>query len=370
MGRTQFQGAVADLDSEVTRQNQDQIFAALMRLVAMVGDGHTHLAIPPNFHGFPLELYWFGNTLRVTRVSPAYRGLAGAKLTRIGDTDIRDAYKLVVGVIPQGENELWVRRMGPLYLVCAELLHGLGLLPTADTGKFTFEQDNGGAFEVRITPILWREWEADQAHWASPARSRPLYQLNRDKRLWFTYLKQEQTLFFKYDRAPGYREFYRVSRQLLEAVDTQQVKTLVIDLRNNGGGDLTKLKWLLLPDLVKRRYTKQCFPCPREIDHPRRLFIIIGRETYSAGMINAIELKEQAGAMLLGEPSGGRPNAYSEDTPIILPNSHLVAFVATRFYHLVQDETPFLAPEKPIAIAWGDFVSGRDPVLEWILSQK
>ena len=92
-----------------------------------------------NFHSFPLEAYWYGNTLRVTKVAPQYRRALGTRVVQIEDTSIEDAYKAIRTLIPQGENDLWVRRFSPLFLVCAELLHGLRILPIANRGRYMFE---------------------------------------------------------------------------------------------------------------------------------------------------------------------------------------------------------------------------------------
>jgi C-terminal processing protease CtpA/Prc len=176
-------------------------------------------------------------------------------------------------------------------------------------------------------------------------------------------------LYFKFNHAPGYSEFRRFSNRLFKVFDRQQVKRLVIDLRNNRGGDSTKFRWIFLPRLIDRRFSKQCFACPREINKPIKLYVLISRETYSAGMITAVELKQKAAAMLVGEPTGGRPNAYDEDRPFELPNSHLVVFVSTRYYRLAQDDAAGLAPDREIPLTWQDFIAGRDPTLDWVFAQ-
>ena len=67
--------------------------------------------------------------------------------------------------------------------------------------------------------------------------------------------------------------------------------------------------------------------------------------------------------------AGGRPNAYGEDRSFTLPNSRLVVSVSTRYYRLVQENTPSLLPDQEIDLSWPDFLVGRDPVLEWVLAQ-
>jgi hypothetical protein len=182
-----------------------------------------------------------------------------------------------------------------------------------------------------------------------------LYQQHPAESVWFSYLADQQILYVQYNLAPTYWESYRSAKNVLEVLDHKPVNALIIDLRLNRGGDFTKFKWVFLAHLIKRRFHQQCFACPREINTPPKLYVAIGRETYSAGLMNAIELKDEAAACLVGEPSGGRPNQYGEDRSFMLPNSHLVVFVSTRYYRLVQRDTPALMPEQRIDTTWKDF---------------
>ena len=366
--RDQFEKSVAELSLQIPNLNKDQIVVALMRITASIGDGHTHVEIPPNFHSFPIELYWFDDSLRVVKAVPEYRRALGAKVVQIGDTSIEDALKAVNTVIPQ-ESKLWIRRISPELLVCSEVLHGLGVLSNAARGEFVFENDSEERFSLDLDTLPESQRESAEQEWLSAASGQPVSSEHPNEDEWFTYLDSEHTLYFKFNYAPGYWEFRRFSKQLFNVFDHRPARRLVIDLRNNRGGDSTKFRWIFLPRLIDRRFSRQCFACPREINKPTKLYVLIGRETYSAGMITAVELKQEAAAMLVGEPIGGRPDAYDEDRPFELPNSHLVVFVSTRYYRLVQDDTPGLAPEKEIPLTWREFIAGRDPVLDWVLAQ-
>jgi Peptidase family S41 len=364
----EFNRAVSDLDKAIPKLDNDQIVVRLMKIAALVGDGHTHVEIPANFHTFPLEVYWFGDTLRVTRVAPDYQRALGAKVVAIGDRPIQEVYASIETLVPQGESELWLRRLSPQFLVCAEILHGLSLLQSAEVGRYTFEDDARNRFTLDFGGVPESQ-QGTQQRWLSAAQTNPLYVQRPNEDVWFSYLESQHTLFFKFNQAPGFSDFYSFSKQLLKTMDHQPVERLVIDMRNNRGGDFTKLRWLLLPKLIDRRYRQQCFACPRELGRLSYLYVIIGRETYSAGVMNAVELRDQASAVLVGEPSGGRPNAYGEDRRFLLPNSRLAVFVSTRYYRLTQEDTPSLLPAKEIDLTWSDFVAGRDPVLEWVLRE-
>jgi hypothetical protein len=97
--------------------------------------------------------------------------------------------------------------------------------------------------------------------------------------------------------------------------------------------------------------------------------VIIGRSTVSAAMVNAIELRKDLHAILVGEPTGSKPNNYSENDQLTLPNSRLEVSFSTRYYKLQDQDTPAVMPDKLIEPSWDTYPQGRDTVMEWILAQ-
>ena len=75
------------------------------------------------------------------------------------------------------------------------------------------------------------------------------------------------------------------------------------------------------------------------------------------------------GWALVGEPVGERPNSYSENDEMTLPNSGLVVSYSTRYYKFLDQDLPAFLPDVRIDPSWPDFRAGRDPVMEWILRQ-
>src|SRR5438132_143340 len=82
--RERFADEVARLDAAIPRLTNDESVVGLMRTVALVGDGHTHLDLPPNFPRYPIELHWFGNQLRVVAAGAPYQAALGARVGAIG----------------------------------------------------------------------------------------------------------------------------------------------------------------------------------------------------------------------------------------------------------------------------------------------
>lgn len=132
-----------------------------------------------------------------------------------------------------------------------------------------------------------------------------------------------------------------------------------VPLRLNGGGDFALGRRYLLPVIQSRP----------ALSHPGGVYVITGPGTFSAAMVNALDLRRRAGAVLVGEATGARPNSYGEHGELRLPNSGLRVSYSTRYLRFGADADTAVVPDRSIRPTWEEFRAGRDPVLEWILAQ-
>ena len=149
-----------------------------------------------------------------------------------------------------------------------------------------------------------------------------------------------------------------VTEDLLKNIDSSQPKRLVVDFRLNTGGDFFKGR-ALLSELKKKAVFRNL----------KSVYVIIGRATQSAAMVNAIDFRKEMNALLVGEPTGGRPNGYSENDEMRLPNSQIEVSYSTRLYKFQDADAPAVMPDKLIEPSWINYPTGRDAVMEWILAQ-
>jgi hypothetical protein len=351
--REKFANAVAELDAAIPTLQPHEVIVGMMRIVAMVGDAHTEMyGFGVSFRRFPLSLYWFGNELRVTRTGARYQQAAGAKVVQIGDFKIADTSARVAQLIAH-ENDYWVRLLSAGYIPFAEILHALKVIPNLQRARWTFEDDKGNQFSLDFDATTTGE----AIEWVSASPELPLYRQKQDEQFWFTYLTESQTVYANFK---GYHEkFNERASELLNLIKQKSPKRLVIDMRQNTGGDFTKVRNLLLPDLKRRPGLRA----------PGSFYVITGRATQSAAVVNAIDFRKEMKAILVGEPTGGRPNGYSEKDDFKLPNSRLTVGYSTRYYKFQDTDTAAVMPDKLIEPSWEAYKSGRDPVMEWILAQ-
>src|SRR5438105_6755416 len=88
--RERFADEVARLDAAIPRLTNDESVVGLMRTVALIGDGHTHLDLPPSFPRYPIELHWFADELRVVAAGRPYHAALGARVIAIGNVALAD----------------------------------------------------------------------------------------------------------------------------------------------------------------------------------------------------------------------------------------------------------------------------------------
>jgi hypothetical protein len=189
------------------------------------------------------------------------------------------------------------------------------------------------------------------------AKEQPLYLQKPGEPFWFTYLAESQTVYASFRR---YTQLGDHTKALFAFLDAHPGARLVVDMRQNGGGDFfVGRKHLIAP--IKQRPA---------LNQKGKLFVVIGRQTFSAALANAVDFRNETNAILVGEPIGERPNSYSENDEMTLPHSRLVVSYSTKYYAFVKEDVPAVLPDQRIDASWPDFREGRDPVLDWILAAR
>jgi hypothetical protein len=355
VSRETFAGEVARLNDAIPRMNGDEVLVALMRLVALIGDGHTHLDLPPGSLRYPIELQWFGDELRVVAAAAPYHAAVGARVLAIGSTPIPAVLKRATELVPRGENDGRTRLVATMQLTSPEVLHGLGLIADRQKAPFDLELGSGERSTITFSPAPL----GDFSSWRMATGDKPpLYLRRLAEGWWAESLADAQTVYFSFTRYPRDAEFEERTIALARLLDESHARRLVIDLRRNGGGDLDRFRRLLLP-IIKTRVA---------INRKGGLFVITGPGTFSAATVNALDLRNEANAILVGSPTGMRPNHYGENGEFRLPNSGLQVSYSTRFYRFAADTDYAVVPDRQIEPTWAEFRAGHDPVMEWILS--
>jgi Tetratricopeptide repeat len=374
ISREEFLASVRALRAQVPALSREQMVVRLMGLIARIGDAHTSLnpRFDPamGFHTYPIELESFSDGLYVEAADSAHRALVGGRVMGIGhvssDVAIRRA-----GTIISHENDLWVKAQAPGYLAMPEVLAGLGLVDDPNHAPFIVER-SGRQDTVWLAPaglvshsIAAGRPTDDRSRWSRMNDSGPapvaLWLQHPGEIYWTQYLADSRTLYVSYRAIASNPEgesngmfFHRV----FATADSLRVDRLVLDLRDNSGGNG-----------YYNRYLVRGIVARPAIDTAGRLFVIIGRRTFSAAQNLVNDLERWSAAIFVGEPTGNAPNFFGDHTPIELPHSHLHVMVSTLWWQEQdpRDHRAWVPPGIAAEMTAADYRNNVDPAMVAIL---
>jgi C-terminal processing protease CtpA/Prc len=355
-----FRQAVADLDQAMGSLTEAQAVVGLARVVALLGDGHTALSLRPDntrFRRLPLRLYWFPDGLYVTDATAAHPAARGLRVARIGDRTPAEADRGVGELISQ-DNAAAVLDQSPDYLTLGEVLAALGMADSPTRVGLILEGERGAPTTLDVDAVA----EEASLRWLSTSDpSPPLARQRNDQNYWYAYLAAERTLYLQYNRCREAADapMAAFAREALAALDRGPAERVVVDLRRNTGGDSRVLRPFIdglaaRPTLLQRG----------------RVFVVVGRHTYSSAVINALELRDETHALLVGEQTGGAPNGAGEVRSFRLPNSGLRVTYSTKYFTLVSGPGDALRPDLEVQESAADHFAGVDPALTAILAYR
>lgn len=351
--KAEFDAAVADLDRRIPTLDADQIFVGFTRIANMIGDGHTGTVFPADRRTMPLELTRFGQTYRVTAAGPGLEQALGAEVLKIGDTPIARAHELALTLTPRGELDALREGRVPYYLARGMALHGLGITPRRDRAVYTLRGEDGKVFTVQAEGLAPGQQVELKPAFSGP---KPLRVQHADDAFWCTQVAAGRVVYCVWN---AYQDLKAKAQAMYDLLDRDHPDKLIIDMRDNGGGDNTVGEAVLVKPLAARA----------DINRRGRFYVLIGPLTFSAAMNNAAQFDDMTEAMLVGETIGEKPNSYQEPRQFILPNSHLIVRASTLYYEFRKNGQNEVRPEKEIVPTWPDVKAGRDPVLDWVLAQ-
>jgi hypothetical protein len=187
----------------------------------------------------------------------------------------------------------------------------------------------------------------------------PLYVKDRARPYWFEHLPASRTVYFQWNlvRDDPAESLAAFSTRLHAFIRDHDVDKLVIDLRWNNGGN-TLLVLPLLHELIAS-----------DLNRRGKLFVIVGRRTFSAAQNAATLIERHTQAIFVGEPTGSSPNFVGEEDPVTLPYSKLQINVSDLFWQSSwpYDSRTWIGPEIYVPLTFAAFRANRDPALEAIL---
>jgi hypothetical protein len=372
MTEAEFNRAVEKLDAEIPQLNEDQVFVRLLQVMAMVQDGHSGFDIrpvpPPDLKDhIPVRFVRYVDGIYVRAAAPEYADAVGGKILRVGNFGWQEAIQRLDSIESHdpgnnGEQLAWSAKTS---LNCPPLLHGLGLSDSPEIADFVIEKGGRSrAFRMKASVSIG-EWYLNSvpAGWVDARPTSvtvPLAKQHEDKFFWFTYLPEYRTVYFQFnivmnEEGETLADF---AERLAKALEPPEVQRIVVDLRNNTGGDNTLLRPLLVA-LIRAKQNRR-----------GGMFAIVGPTTFSAAQNFVNRMESYTNVIFVGEPTGENVNFYGDPTTITLPHSHLEAAVSQLWWQDEdpRDRRPATFPEIAMEPTFQDYVTGVDPALQFALT--
>jgi hypothetical protein len=354
VARARFEAAIDALYKDIPRLDGDQVFVGMQTIARLIGDGHTRLHTPDNAGDLPLHITRFGDVWRVTETGPGADAALGARVVAIGGVPIAEAHAKMLAVTPSDESQELRDVIADRDLTSGLYLHGIGLTPDRNHARFDLVAGDGHAFAYVASALA----PGAAPVWRHPWTSAPLGERHPGDPLWCIRIAVRSAIycdFRSYDGLGG------PAAKLRDALKASPPDRLIIDLRQNGGGDY----FVGLDNLVDP------IAAMPAINRKGHLFVLTGVSTFSAAMSNAAQFRQRTAALLVGQAIGERPNSYQENREFTLPHSHIVVSYSTRFYRFVPESGENrVRPDLPVETSWDDYKSGRDPVLARALTYR
>src|SRR5215204_2819640 len=363
----EFNAAVDKLYNAIPSMKEHEVLAGFATIVSLFKYGHTNIGwreSPVKYHVAPVNFYWFSDGIYAEGADKKYAMIVGAKLLKVEGVAVEKALAAIKPLVP-AENDEYFKAYGLDFLTIPEVLHAQKVSKELKTTlTYTFEKD-GKPFDQTMTAIetfrLPRQYGYAKpgADWISAREqsATPNYLKNLDNIYYYEYLPASKTVYVRQsqiqdDKTEAIPAFYK---KVFDFIEKNDVERLVLDVRLNGGGNNYKNKPVVTGIIESKK-----------INQPGKLFVIIGRRTFSACQNLVNELSNYTNAVFVGEPTSENINFYGDNRRIELPKTKLPVFLSFAWW---QDKPqwengPWLAPQLAVEMSFDEYKTNKDPVLE------
>ncbi len=323
----QYEAEVAAIETMQDEISVLALYQAASRIAAKMHDGHT----------YP---YWNGEeVLYIHDFSQMNEYGAPLTIDGIPTSAVLEAYKQVTAY----ELDFYVENQFETQVIVNEYALRLCGVDTSDGVTMTFENGSESVeYHYDFVPIAEVKG----------------YEYSEEEKPWVYYKIDEENNvgIFTLTTCVNNEEYRNVLENFFAEVFAGNIENVVVDLRDNGGGNSgganefityldveeyqswdsgVRFGWYLLEnkDIVhKNKQKKQVFN--------GQVYVLTNIKTYSAAMDFAMLIGDNDLGIIVGEPSGNLPDSYGDILSFQMPNSKLMLCVShKRWYRIDQSKS-------------------------------
>ncbi len=309
-----FLAKKAEIERSLSQDSDLRFIIELQELVALAKDSHTSTSLTSaitDYSMYPLAIKYYAGSWVVTTVEESDSSYLGQIATEINGKPIEEVIE-VFSQLFSSDNRIRLRRQFEQSWYVADLLEAMGIAKPGEDVTLTVRDASGKTSELSVSPMNMDQLEtAKLVKLASLRTSVPVTERDRTK-----YYKLEKlnsdTLYIQYNscREDPELPMETFHGQVTDELKASGAKQVIFDLRYNGGGSDGVLIPLIV--LANRLISEE----------EARVFCLVEEGTFSSAVINAMELKE-AGAILVGGPTGGSVDHFGSVGSFTLPHTGL-----------------------------------------------
>ncbi|WP_205411221.1 S41 family peptidase [Mucilaginibacter pineti] len=347
ISKADFDKNITAIASRLANRDYETFTAELFKLTVAIGDEHTHIE-PVFTKAAPIRFNKFAEGIYVTATDTTNTDVLLYQLTGVNGHPINEVISRFKEIIQSGNQSFFDSRF--LHFINnPAILKGLQITNSTDETTFDLIAPDGKTVKRTIKSVTGED-----------AVNLPLIEV-KNKLLsqkgkgnyWYSYDAESGTLYFNYNNCQEQdgHPFSAFNDELFDAIDKNKPRRLVVDLRYNGGGNSAVLGPFI--ERIKQSY----------LNSKGKLFVLIGKQTFSSALMNAVDFKRDTHATLVGEPTSGSVNHYGEVRGFRLPHTKIVIGYSTRYWENWKGHNGPLMPDAAITYSVKNYANGIDEAM-------
>lgn len=349
ISKDEFTRQIKLIKSNSKNKNIDELVIELRQLNAKMKDEHSMIGGFRETKLFPIQYYWFEEGLFVINTNEKYKNLIYNRLIAINNVPIKTVIEKTATTLPNtGVSS--IKDNIALFLTSTRVLHGLDIIDNIDSVTETFVTQQNDTVNV----LLYSQ-NKEEVRYLTNGIEQKLLRYRKSGNYWFYFDKELEYIYLNYSQClvdPNY-PFDKFTKDFFKTLKEHSIKKVIIDLRDNTGGQRAVLKPFIL-ELSKSQEINSL-----------NVWVLIGRRTFSAGLNNVFDLAKMVSIKTVGEESGGNVNHFGQPNTYKLPNTGLYVSYSTNYIiNKIGCEGP-LIPDIIVRDSFSNYINGKDITLQY-----
>jgi hypothetical protein len=358
----EFERRYEELKEKVPRLSDEEIFVGMNRMLAVLRQGHTSVYAPNDsripFKGLPFQMYLFPEGIFIIDAAEQQKNLIGSRVISIEGVPAEEALRRANETQSvDGDNQYLLNGMNLLHSI--PYLRGLGIAKSTGSVQVTLQKQRQPRRTLTVAASSFRETARLMP---MTGVETPLFLREAKEVHWHQPLPEQDALYVQLNGVGNEPDEslaqYALRLRILLAQAAPQ--NLILDMRLNPGGSTNNPGY---SEFLRTMIGFSMLP-------GRRLYVLIGRRTYSAAGNLITELEQLAGATFVGEASSECCTFYGSPSGFILPFSRLRGSISTKRWSLSRRGNDFrreMNPHAPVITTAQNYFRGHDPVMATVI---